>query len=187
MERIRTFICIEITNPEIRNKIKKIQKEFKSLEGRIKSTEEENIHITLKFLGDISIQSSKKISELLDSVKFSSFKLNLQGIGCFPSPSRPRIVWVGAKTGSDQIKEIYTLINSQLKNFHFKPDKFHSHITISRIKYLDRSNINEFKKLLDSVKNTDFGTIEISSFQFKKSVLTPKGPIYSILKDFKSN
>ena len=59
MEKIRTFICIEITNKKIIDKIVNVQKEFESLKGKIKSTERENIHITLKFLAIFQLLSSK--------------------------------------------------------------------------------------------------------------------------------
>ncbi|MHA1311337.1 MAG: RNA 2',3'-cyclic phosphodiesterase [Candidatus Helarchaeota archaeon] len=184
MEKIRTFICIEITNKKIIDKIVNVQKEFESLKGKIKSTERENIHITLKFLGNISTQDSEKIINLLNNVKFRPFDLNLAGIGCFPNPYRARIIWVGTKAGAENVKNIHDQIDSQLKPFHFKKEKFQTHITISRIRFLDRSSLTNFKKLLDVFQDKDFGTIKISSFQFKKSILTPKGPIYTTLKDF---
>jgi 2'-5' RNA ligase len=186
MKKMRTFICIEISDNKIINEISDIQKEFKSLQGRIKSTELENIHITLKFLGDILENTAEEIIELLDEVKFEPFNLHLKGIGCFPNPKRPRIVWVGAEEGADKVRNIYDQINRKLSTFHFKKDRFRSHITISRVKFLDRRETPRFIKLLDQFKDKDLGTIKISSFQFKKSVLTSKGPIYTTLKEFKT-
>ncbi|MHA1230046.1 MAG: RNA 2',3'-cyclic phosphodiesterase [Candidatus Helarchaeota archaeon] len=187
MEKMRTFICIEISDSKIINEIAKVQREFSTLKGRIKSTEQENIHLTLKFLGNITKSECDEIINLLDQVKFKKFTMTLHGIGCFPGPSRPRIVWVGVTSGADKVEDIYNQINKLLRKFHFKKEAFKSHITISRIKFMERSSSTKFKKLLDQFRDKHFGDFKVSSFQFKKSTLTPKGPIYTTLKEFKSN
>jgi len=185
MEKIRAFLCIEITDTGILDEIKQVQDEFKHLRSKIKSTERENLHITLKFLGDISLETSEKIIALLDQVKFTGFDLTFNGIGCFPNIYRPRIVWIGTEAGTEAVKNIYSQIENQLSKFGFKKEKFTSHITISRVKFFDNGDSNKFVKLIESFKNKDFGTMNVSSFQLKKSTLTPKGPIYETLKDFK--
>ena len=186
MKKMRTFICIEILDAKIIQDISDIQREFKSLQGRIKSTELENIHITLKFLGDITEDTADEIIELLDKVEFEPIDLHLKGTGCFPNPKRPRIVWIGVEEGADKVRNIYDQINRKLSKYNFKKDRFKSHITISRVKFLDRRETPRFINLLDQFKDKDFGTIKISSFQFKKSVLTSKGPIYTTLNEFKT-
>ncbi|MHA1269782.1 MAG: RNA 2',3'-cyclic phosphodiesterase [Candidatus Helarchaeota archaeon] len=186
MGTIRTFLCIDLIDNKIINDILEIQREFKTLKSRIKSTEQENIHITLKFLGNITIQDCNTIVKLLNDIKFSPFELNIKGLGVFPNIFRPRIIWVGLGNGADNVKDIYNQINNKLKGFQFKKESFKSHITISRVKFFDRADSNRIKKLFDAYKDKDFGIINISSFQFKKSTLTPKGPIYTTIKDFKS-
>ncbi|MBD3228954.1 MAG: RNA 2',3'-cyclic phosphodiesterase [Candidatus Lokiarchaeota archaeon] len=187
MKELRAFISININEMEIINEIVKIQNEFQRVEGRIKSIEQENIHITLKFLGNITEPMSKRIISKLNNVQFDPFELELKGLGCFPRPSRPRIIWVGCEKGTENVRDIYNQIESELSEFKFKKDRFRSHITISRVKRINRSEIDRLKKILFSFKNKDFGTIKVNSFQLMKSVLTPKGPIYSVLENFKAS
>jgi len=92
-------------------------------------------------------------------------------------------VWIGAREGTEEVKDIYNKINYKLKSFNFKKEKFKSHITISRVKYFDYSDRSKFIKLMNDFNEKDFGTLNISSFQFKKSKLTPKGPIYTNIKE----
>ncbi len=142
-----------------------------------------SFHLTLKFLGEVPEKSIPLIKEQLESVNFSSFYVNLDGIGFFPNQNCARVLWVGIKP-QEKIVELQQKIESSLEKFNFKRDyKFHPHITIARIKTI----INQ-DRLLESIQRADIKKVtkKISSFRLVQSELTQKGPIYKDLAVFGS-
>jgi len=89
---MRTFVAIEISNDNIINSIKKFQSEVNI---NAKPVEPKNFHFTLQFLGEISEEISQKIIQALRNIEFSSFNVNLKGVGAFPKSKFPRVIWVG--------------------------------------------------------------------------------------------
>lgn len=179
---MRCFLCIEIKKPEIISQILQFQEELKPINARIKFVEAENLHFTLKFLGNIETSLIDEIYSVMKNTPFSAFSMTLEKVGFFTA-ARPRVIWIGISKGREKLAAITSFLNQNLKDLGFKPEKrkFSPHITIGRIKYLnDRELLN---KLVEKWRDQIFGKLEISAFQLKESVLTPKGPVYSILKE----
>jgi len=182
-EEMRSFISMDITSKEVLDKIKTFQTYLKNTACPMKVVERENLHLTLKFLGEIGESSYKRIVESLGPSlsEFSSFEVNLKGTGFFPSISDLRVIWVGMN--APEIVYIQKEIDDTLKSMGFKEDrKFVPHLTVSRVK----SSLNKkpLLNVLDEYKNFDFGSDMITKINFKKSTLTPEGPIYETLKEF---
>ena len=179
---LRSFLCIELKKPEILKEILKFQDEINQIKMKMKFVESENIHLTLKFLGEIDKSLVGKIYDIMKEVSFSSFNLILQGVGSFPI-NRPRVVWIGLTEGQNEVLSIMNYLNQKLKQLGFKPEKRKPsvHLTVGRVKYVEDKKA--FMDTLQKWKNHLFGKIEIDSFQFKESKLTPKGPIYTTLKE----
>jgi len=174
---MRCFICIEIKTPEIITKILEFQEELKSLDGKIKFVEPENIHFTFKFLGEIENSVVTEIFDVMKKISISAFVITIKGAGSFP-----RVIWIDISEGRDELSSIYTFLNQNLKSLGFKPEnkRFSPHITIGRIKFIkDRKSLTA---LLQKWQDYFFGKIEVRSIQLKKSILTPKGPIYTTLE-----
>jgi 2'-5' RNA ligase len=117
----------------------------------------------------------------MKKIPISPFIISLQGVGTFP-PSRPRVIWIGISEGQDELSSIITFLNKNLKSLGFKPEARtdSAHLTIGRVKF-----INDKKSLLNLLqkwKDHPFGKINVTSIQFKKSLLTSKGPVYTTLK-----
>ena len=89
---MRSFVAIEISNGNIIDSIKKFQAEVNI---NAKPVEPKNWHFTLQFLGEISEEISQKIIQALHKIEFSSFSVNLKGVGAFPKPKSPRVIWIG--------------------------------------------------------------------------------------------
>ena len=87
---MRTFVAIEISNENVINSIEKFQKE---IHFGVKPVQSRNLHFTLQFLGEISGETVQKIIKVLHTIEFSSFNVNLKGIGVFPKLKFPRIIW----------------------------------------------------------------------------------------------
>ena len=177
---MRTFVAIEISNNEVLDSIKKIQNE---IDIEAKPISLENLHFTLQFLGEITDEISKKVIDALNTIEFSSFKINLKGVGAFPKPKFPRVIWIGIdENGANMLIQLAKKIEKVLEPLGFSPDKpFKPHITIFRIK----KKVGDITKELNDQKMVDFGIQEITSFKLKKSELTSTGPIYSDLEEIK--
>lgn len=178
---MRTFIAIEIDNHEILDSIKKIQSELKI---NAKPVSRENIHFTIFFLGEISDSISQKVQDTLGSIEFPAFKVSIIGIGAFPKPSFPRVIWVGTDDeGGKRLIDLASIVEEKLSKLGFQKDKpFKPHATIFRVKNKTGNISDELKKY----EHYHFGIQKISEIKFKKSVLTSEGPIYSDLQVVKT-
>jgi 2'-5' RNA ligase len=169
---MRIFISIKFPK-EIISEIKKIQKDFKELFlGRF--TTEENLHLTLKFLGEVDKTKLNEIKNKLREVHFPRIESGLGKVGIF-SPSLIRILWVEV-LGKD--------IDEKLNELGFrKEDRFMSHLTIARIKKLLKKDLF-FKKLETKIKPLSF---TINKFYLMESILKKEGAEYRVLEEYGLN
>ncbi|MEM3374830.1 MAG: RNA 2',3'-cyclic phosphodiesterase [Candidatus Woesearchaeota archaeon] len=169
---MRLFIAIDIPPFEdfliIQEKIKKITK----------CTIPKHFHITLKFLGNVEDNKLKDIIHRLNKISFNEFEIKTEHLGFFPSIKKINVVWLGIEKNQDLIKLNYQINNllHEFKDTHeFKP-----HITLARTEH--NPLLTDLLKIkLDSKK------IKINSFKLYESILTSQGPIYKVMKEFKSN
>jgi 2'-5' RNA ligase len=175
---MRTFVAIEISDENVISSIEKFQK---TIEIDAKPVNSRNLHFTLQFLGEITDEISHKIIQALRTIEFSSFNVNLKGIGVFPKAKFPRIIWIGTdEDGGNVLISLAQKIEKLLKPLGFSSDKaFKPHITVFRIK----KKVEDITKELENNKNMNFGIQKITSIKLKKSELTPNGPIYSDLME----
>ncbi|HPI20216.1 MAG TPA: RNA 2',3'-cyclic phosphodiesterase [Candidatus Kapabacteria bacterium] len=147
-----------------------------------KWVEAENIHFTFKFLGDTKIELIPEIlNALQDELKCFDSKLIFDGLGCFPKPQNPRVLYVNIKNNENIMENIFNSIEKKLTTFKIpkETNPFKSHITLCRLKSF---NNPQFKEEVEKYKLFYFG--EMSSFKVLliESKLTPKGPIYTVIK-----
>ncbi len=178
---MRTFVAIEISNQDILNSIINIQSELKIKANPVSI---KNIHFTIQFLGEVSDEMSQKIQKELSSIEFESFEVCIKGIGAFPKPSFPRVIWVGTdEEGGKKLSDLALEISRKLSNLGFKNDKpFKPHVTIFRVK----NKIGNISNELKHYESYSFGIQKVSEIKFKKSILTSDGPIYSDLQVVKA-
>ncbi len=180
---VRAFVAIGL-NEEIRQKLISVQGSLPA--AGLKLVEPENIHLTLKFLGEVPEEKIVDVTKNLESAVSGVQKFNtrIKGIGVFQSLRNMRVIWAGVDEGREKIIEIQRKIDSSLKNLGFVlDDSFHPHATIARVKFV-KDKVN----LVESIKertNEDFGLVEVSGIELKQSKLTPQGPIYSTLAEIK--
>lgn len=163
---MRTFIAIDVPfTPKMR--------EFRgNIDGRVKFVEEKNLHLTLKFLGEINASLIEKIHEIIDECKCQPFTLKFKGVGFFPSERYIRVIWIGVENAEPLIA-ISQCIDAGLNELGFKKEKSYvPHLTIGRAKGPVKI------KNLEKFKNMEFSTFSVREIKIKKSTLTSKGPIY---------
>jgi len=181
---MRAFIAIDLPDA-IKEELSRIQegiKEKTKEDAKLKFVEAENLHLTLRFLGEISAVQVNRAKEALKSIHFEKFTAQLSNAGVFPSPVYIRVVWIGLEP-ADKIKELQEKIESILAKAGFEKEKrFESHVTAARVKTIKNKEL--FIKTLNAinVKPIEF---PIDSFILKKSTLTREGPIYEDIVKFK--
>lgn len=183
-ELIRSFIAFDIENEEVLKKIAEMQRLLSETRADLKLVRPENIHVTLRFLGNITSSMVEKIFEAMKTAQFIPFDITLYGVGAFPNPRHPRVLWVGMKEGADQLRSIFSQMEPHLRSLGFAPDAkgFSPHLTIARVR--SGRNKDELARLVNENAKYEFGKIRAECLRLKKSELTPKGPIYSTLKEF---
>jgi len=170
---MRTFVAIEVSNKDVLNSIHKIQTE---LNIKAKPVELNNMHFTVQFLGEVSEEMVRKISGALNSIEFSTFSISFMGVGVFPKPSFPRVIWIGTNDGVNELEKLAEMIRTKLSQLGFRPDKkFKPHVTIFRVK----NKIEGISDKLEKFSSYSFGKQMIYEIKLKKSELTPEGPIYT--------
>src|SRR3989344_6016975 len=171
---IRAFIALELP-VKIIDGLKKIQDELKDGTNKVAWAKPENIHLTLKFLGDI------------EAYKIDSIARLLEGVGTFPAAGNPRVIWVGIEqsgVGGSELGELYDNLEHKFAAIGFPKEErtFKPHLTLGRIKLLKDKKV--FKERLEEFKDREVGQFTVHSLCFFKSRLTPEGAIHTRLKEY---
>ncbi len=182
---LRTFIAIELESP-IQETLKKIQDHLRKSGAEVKWVNLENIHLTLKFLGDVS---EEKIDSLVKNLKEvlldrPDFTFDLTHLGAFPKPENPKIIWAGITVGKEEIAKIVSILEDRLHSIGFEKETrdFAPHVTLGRL----HSSINRFA-LSELIKNYFFPQAmnqNAKQIILFKSTLTSSGPVYEPLEKF---
>jgi RNA 2',3'-cyclic 3'-phosphodiesterase len=175
---MRCFIAIDMPQ-EIKSAISGIICKIGPVSG-IKWIPECNMHLTLKFLGDVKDDLVTVIGQRLQSATAhnSAFSVDMRGVGGFPGIKRPNVLWVGFDR-SEPLKALFNDIESALAELGFARENrpFSPHLTIGRVK--DSKGIEPALRELSTYKDTFFGTIGVNEILLMKSVLKPSGAEYS--------
>ena len=173
---MRCFIAIPLPK-EIQDEVRKTKVKD---DIALVSYPKEELHLTLKFLGDVPISEVKKISESLSKIKFKNFKTNLGKIGFFPKKKGyVKVVWAGL-TPKRKIIELKNMVDDALV-WRFNREKdYEPHITICRVK-----EIKNDKRFRDTFNRTLEGSFSINCFRLMKAEFTENNVIHTLIKEYK--
>jgi RNA 2',3'-cyclic 3'-phosphodiesterase len=180
---LRCFIAVRIPVP-IRKAVAEVMDILKKSGADVKWVAEENIHITLKFLGSTDEAVIEDIREALYrrvSV-YRPFSIRIAGTGYFPPGRRPRVVWIGIEDAG-ALPDLQRDVEKEMTTFGYEEEKgpFSPHLTIGRVRSDKR--MTEMLKRLDAFRETGFGEMEIREITLMKSELRPAGAEYSSLAE----
>ncbi len=185
---IRSFVAVEIPGP-VQALMVPIQEGLRqglqAAGGKASWTKPGNFHITLKFLGDIHTKAIGDVSHALQTVAEtqSPFQMELGGIGVFPNPARPRVVWCGLKTGAPALSRLAESVAGKLTRLGYPREKrFHPHLTVARLR--NRINLKPLLALFQKYDTIEDAVLTAREITFMQSRLHPKGAIYTPLKTF---
>jgi RNA 2',3'-cyclic 3'-phosphodiesterase len=140
-----------------------------------------NIHLSLRFFSNLSIEQLQKIKIILSRIDFRKFTIETGDVGFFPNSDYPKVLWVGLV--SNELSELRERIDIELRKEGFEDDKFDfvSYVTVARLKSVpDKEKF--FEKVEEIIPNKMFFIAE--SFSLVQSNLTKKGSTYKILEDY---
>jgi RNA 2',3'-cyclic 3'-phosphodiesterase len=180
-EQIRSFVSIDVEDEQILSKVESIMSSLSSLGGDLKPVERDNIHLTLKFLGNIGLAMLAEVKSSLGKVKFEPFSLEIKGAGAFPNMKRMNVIWIGVGEGWSQAQQIFEQTEKYLHEAGFSRETrpFSPHITIARVR--SGRKRDEVAAFLGHLADESLGTFNADRVRLKQSVLSPSGPAYSTL------
>jgi len=178
---MRCFIGIDLP-PSLKSDITHIQEELDNTHNKIKFVNRENLHITLKFIGNVPEELTSNIlnctKEITEAIKPIPFKVDK--IGAFPKIKHPTVIWIGSTEKNHKLNDLFHRIENALYHLKIEKEKrkFHPHITLGRTKQFKKK-----KELINMLKQINFPShqIKIEAITLYKSKLSPKGPIYTTL------
>jgi 2'-5' RNA ligase len=182
-EQIRSFVAFDMDSEAVLKSLAAVQAQLVRTGADLKVVEPKNIHITLRFFGNVTAKTVEEIFEGMKKVQFTSFDAKICGVGAFPDVRYPRVVWAGITEGADKLRGIFSQLEPQLRSLGFAPDSkgFSPHLTIARVR--SARNKAELAKFINEHAGYEFGAVRAACLRLKKSDLTPRGPIYSTLKE----
>jgi RNA 2',3'-cyclic 3'-phosphodiesterase len=184
MNLLRTFIAVEIP-PHVQNQIQQETEPLHKAIGTslVRWVPAQNIHLTLKFLGDVSPASMDILTQMLRTEADScpAFDLQISGLGSFPSLRRPRVLFIGIQAPAE-LEALYRGIESACAQLGYESEghDFSPHLTLGRVKQeasaLDQQRI---RRVLEETKIDSLGTARVNSVHLYKSDLKPTGSVYT--------
>lgn len=187
-KQIRCFIAIEIPDA-IQTLLISAQEELNRSVRGASWVKRGNIHLTLKFLGDVAPNQISTIKDSIEQVANarSPFSLEIGGIGTFPNLTRPRIIWAGVKTGVDEVISISNEIDAGLSQHGYEREEkpFRPHLTLARLKR--RINLKPFVDVFHQYDTINGATLIVNQIQVVESQLRQSGAVYTPLETCRFN
>jgi RNA 2',3'-cyclic 3'-phosphodiesterase len=186
MSVIRAFIAISLS-PEITQQLEMVLSGLKNKlpGGSIRWVPAKNIHLTLKFLGEVSISSQEMLTKLLqaESNRHASFEISVGELGVFPSLHRPRVVWIGVEA-PPELAALQHGLEAEMARLGYAPEErpFSPHLTLGRVvRNANSEEIHRISELLGKTKVGFLGAFRVQSVHLFRSDLQPGGSIYTRL------
>lgn len=183
---MRTFIAVDFP-PDMLETIGEICTFFKQKipNNALKWVETENLHLTIKFLGEINENKLEQVKHTLTHalIGLKAFTVHVSGLGVYPNWAAPRVVWLGI-TGGEPLINIHSILDKNLTSLDINSEgrPLSPHLTIARVrKNIDQATLKKISDTLAQFKVESLGSIIIDRVHLYKSVLSPAGPSYTRL------
>ena len=182
-EEWRTFCAIELSaevRAQLHDHVRRLREAVP--EAAASWSKPENVHLTLKFFGNVPKQKLTRISDAAVRVskQFASFEIGIGGVGVFPKPSRPQVLWIGVEDPSGRLTELQRRVEEECAKEGFaKEDRaYKPHLTLARLRHPDGA-----RKLAETHLQTKFSVINVPVTEFVvfRSQLSPKGSTYTAI------
>ncbi len=180
MPFIRTFIGVQLQAPA-RKRARKLIARLQQSDANARWVDDEEMHITLSFLGDTVDTLVPKVCKAVDEVakEASPFNLSLKGAGAFPDIARPRVAWLGVEDGADHLTALHRSLETAIRALGVQTDgrKYTPHMTLGRI----RGRSQPLTELLKQQAEVEAGESMVSELVVFSSSMEKSGPVYAIM------
>lgn len=185
-EHYRLFVAVRIPEP-IKAEVEKAQDQLRRAVkgGASRWTSRDQFHLTLKFLGNVEVQRVEALGEALRIAcgAFAPLQLQAERLGFFPDARRPRVVWVGIHDLGGQLERLQGAVEKAAREFTAEESekRFTGHVTLGRIKDLQRPEVEALANAAAALSETMFGRWTASDVELVRSQLSTQGASYSTL------
>ena len=181
-DTIRTFIAIKLPD-HVQTRLREVQEQLKEYKIKITWSRPENIHLTLKFLGDIKPEMATSVGRVMEEAAkdFRPMTLCSQAVGFFPNVKRPRVIWTGISGQTDALGQLCEKLDLGLSGLGFQKEarNFTGHLTLGRVKGGGTPDL--FIEIMKKFQDMSTEAFTVDSVNLYKSKLMPSGPIYTKL------
>jgi 2'-5' RNA ligase len=176
---LRAFVALDVPSPDILDELVALQGELGRSGADIKAVERENLHFTVKFLGEISEAVANEADARLRSLQLTAGEVTIMGVGAFPHEERPRVIWAGvAQEDRSVVTPLAEASIRALDGIGETDDRgFQPHITLARVR--SGRNREILASLIRENHSRVFGRVRLTEIKLKSSILTPGGPVYN--------
>lgn len=184
MHTIRSFIAIPLSG-EVQRAARKMLRELRGEKDGMKWVPEDNLHLTLKFLGDVVDRDVPAVCRVVRDCcsQVEPFELELQGCGGFPNLERPRVVWAGIQQGGESLATLVNSLEKGLATLGFRPDSrdYRPHLTLGRAGSSGRFASAEIVEKMKRMQDRVLGLMPVSQVRVYASFLDRGGPTYNVM------
>jgi len=183
---IRAFIAFDLS-PEIQKRLDEVSRQLMTVLGAssLRWTPVQNIHLTLKFLGDVSTANLEILKKIMQSEagRVEAFEISVGQIGAFPSASRPRVLWAGVQA-PEQLAALQKSLENEIALVGYPPEEraFSPHLTLARV--TRTASPGDLRKVREAIEKSQvglLGTVRVDAMHLYRSDLNPGGAIYTRL------
>jgi RNA 2',3'-cyclic 3'-phosphodiesterase len=186
MGLLRAFLAAELS-PDLQDTIQAATADLRDrLRGDlIRWVPGRNVHLTLKFLGDVSPSNLDLIKQMMpaEAAEFPPFEVQVEGLGCYPNPRRPRVLWVGLRAPAE-LASLQRAIEAAAARLGYESEErdFSPHLTVGRVRQnASSTDLHNIRSALDDVRVGWLGTVRVDAIHLFKSELRPEGSVYTRL------
>jgi 2'-5' RNA ligase len=174
---LRTFVAIATPCPP---DLARVLRELGQFGSAVKASAPRGLHCTLRFLGDTAAETAARLGPAIAQAvaDIPSFSAEMIGMGAFPNPQRPNVVWAGLR--AVPLAALFEQVETVATNFGYSADRlpFKPHVTLARVKHQPPARLAE---LMQQHADTNWGAFDVTAVELFKSTLTPAGPRYDVL------
>jgi len=179
----RTFVAVEIPT-KVADQVGRLIGRLGQCGANVNWVESGNLHLTLKFLGDVRDTMIPEVCKTVDTVvsKLPAFDLELAGVGAFPNAEKPRTIWIGVAKGRDEMVTLHEALDGALAELGFRGDgrRFTPHLTLGRVRQRPR-DLAELSELIAKHDSFVAGKLMVDEVAIVSSNLGREGPVYTNL------
>lgn len=181
---MRCFLGTKLDESLVDN-VRQVKEAFRETNADIKFVRDENLHFTVKFLGEVEegdVKNVDRVEEVLEN--YNPFQIELKGGGVFPSKDYIKVIWIGVGEGHEKFKEMLERIDKilSMEGFEEEKNEIVPHLTIGRVK--SGKNKDRIVSKVNELQGEVMGEMKLDEVSLFKSNLTSEGPIYKRLENY---